>query len=621
MPDQTGPKSRLGLLVERLQGVVRALNAEDEWAAPLAFLQTVPTTDPPRLERLRVRLGLGDPATNLVLFAGLPDAHAGFADLFRRLHPDHTPRPTIGLAARLIDDLAAALAGPAVIRGAIRRVGLDEPYPEQSLRLAPGLWAALEGRQAWLVPAVDGAVVAAGLTGWQAEPAVQRAVRALTDRAPVYLHVTAALASTGVARARVLAAAAGVDAVALRWPTGTAIDATALGLQAVLSDAVPIIEYTPPPNQAAQAAPRIVTDRPIIMCTPTGVAAPTVDRAIISLPIARLRPSDRVAMWSGLLPELADAAPTLAARYPVEPAVAAHAAIDARQIAGLADRAIEIGDVALGVSQRSSGGGTRAARRVRPRATWADLVLPTDKARQLREIVARLHAQPQVLDDWGFARGRTGVGGARILLVGPPGTGKTLTAEVLASAMGADLLQVDLSQVVSKWIGETEKNLSAVFDTAERSTAVLFFDEADALFGRRTEVRDAHDRHANLETAYLLARLEQYEGLVVLATNLRRNIDPAFLRRLDALVEYPAPDRAARARIWALHVPDRECVAPEVDFDRLARRYAVTGALIRNAALAAAFLAADEGCRIQERHFHHAMRREYAKSGRAFPST
>ncbi|MBA4182215.1 MAG: hypothetical protein C0506_16650 [Anaerolinea sp.] len=206
-----------------------------------------------------------------------------------------------------------------------------------------------------------------------------------------------------------------------------------------------------------------------------------------------------------------------------------------------------------------------------------------------------------------------------MLFAGPPGTGKTLAAEVMANALDVDLLVVDISRVVSKWIGETEKNLASVFDAAERAQSVLFFDEADALFGRRTEVSDAHDRYANLETAYLLSRLERFEGLAIMATNLRQNIDPAFLRRLEFVVNFDEPDREARYQIWRRHIPGDGVLDSEVNLYELAALYPVVGGLIRNSAVAAAFLAAADGGRIMRGHLVRAVRREYEKAGKAFP--
>jgi SpoVK/Ycf46/Vps4 family AAA+-type ATPase len=231
----------------------------------------------------------------------------------------------------------------------------------------------------------------------------------------------------------------------------------------------------------------------------------------------------------------------------------------------------------------------------------------------------RLRHQPRVLDEWGFMRHRGGARGVRILLAGPPGTGKSLAAEVLAHSIGVDLLVVDLSKVVSKWLGETEKNLASVFDAAERSQAVLLFDEADALFGRRTEVSDAHDRYANLETAYLLTRLERFEGLTALSTNLQHNLDPAFLRRLEFVIELDEPGVEERERLWRCHLPSDAPIADDVDLAELAALYPLVGALIRNATVAAAFEAAHARTPITRTLLVRAIRREYQKSGRAFP--
>lgn len=208
--------------------------------------------------------------------------------------------------------------------------------------------------------------------------------------------------------------------------------------------------------------------------------------------------------------------------------------------------------------------------------------------------------------------------GARLLLVAPSGTGTALAARAVAAAAGSDLLTVDVSRVVSKWIGETEKNLGAVFDVAERTQAVLFLDEADALFGSRTSVSDAHDRYANLETAYLLQRLDRFEGVAVLATNLRQNIDPAFTRRMDFVVEFDLPDADGREALWRLHLP-AQIREPDVDLTALAAQYAVPGGWIRNAAIAAAFLAARDGGLVTRDHLLTALRREYAKDSRTMP--
>jgi SpoVK/Ycf46/Vps4 family AAA+-type ATPase len=280
---------------------------------------------------------------------------------------------------------------------------------------------------------------------------------------------------------------------------------------------------------------------------------------------------------------------------------------------------VHIDDVAASMRARSGLSLSAAVKLVRPIATWSDLVLPADHEEQLREDIDRLLHQARVLDDWGFLDGRPGARGDRMLFAGPPGTGKTLSAEVMAHALDVDLLVVDISRVVSKWIGETEKNLAEVFDAAEHAQAVLFFDEADALFGRRTEVSDAHDRYANLETAYLLSRLERFEGLAILATNLRQNLDPAFLRRLEIVVDFEAPGTEEREALWRCHVPGGAPLGPDVSLRELAAIYPVVGGLIRNAAVAAGFLAASAGTPIDRHHFMRAIRREYEKQGKPFP--
>ncbi|WP_222594461.1 AAA family ATPase [Cellulomonas xylanilytica] len=250
--------------------------------------------------------------------------------------------------------------------------------------------------------------------------------------------------------------------------------------------------------------------------------------------------------------------------------------------------------------------------RVRARRGWDDLVLPDAQKSQLRELVARYRRRRTVFGEWGFpAIPSTGV---VALFAGPSGTGKTLAAEVVARELALDLYKVDLSSVVSKYIGETEKNLERIFAAAGAGDVVLFFDEADALFGKRSEVSSAHDRYANIEVAYLLQRLETFDGLVVLATNLQRNIDDAFLRRIGVAVNVLAPDEEQRRRIWQLVFPAGAPVE-DLDLDFLARQFKVTGGVIRNAALGAAFSAADDGGPITMERLVLAMQREFVKLG------
>ncbi|MFK0293013.1 ATP-binding protein [Streptomyces sp. NPDC090442] len=254
-------------------------------------------------------------------------------------------------------------------------------------------------------------------------------------------------------------------------------------------------------------------------------------------------------------------------------------------------------------------------RRIEPRAGWDDLVLADRQLRILQEVVAHVRQRATVYHDWGFAGAlRSGLG-VTALFAGGSGTGKTLAAEVMAKELGLDLFLIDLSQVVSKYIGETEKNLSRVFDAAERGGALLLFDEADALFGKRSEVKDSHDRYANLEVSYLLMRMEAYRGLAVLTTNMKKALDSAFLRRIRFVVDFPFPTERERAEIWRRALPAR---APTKGIDpALLAQLTVAGGSIRNIALSGAFLAAEEGDHLQMRHMLAAARTEYLKLERS----
>lgn len=246
---------------------------------------------------------------------------------------------------------------------------------------------------------------------------------------------------------------------------------------------------------------------------------------------------------------------------------------------------------------------------------WEDLVLADEELSQLRSIAARLRHRALVLETWGFGERVAPAAGLKILFAGEPGTGKTMACQVIANELGLDLYRVDLSRTVSKFIGDTEKNLAKLFDAAEDAGAVIFFDEADALFGRRSKVSDAHDRYANLEVAYLLQRIEEFAGAVVLATNLRHNLDQAFLRRLDFVVDFPLPDRAQRRRLWERHIPAGAPLARDVDLDALSH-HNLPGGSIRNCVLHAAFAAADDGHAISAMHLEAAVRLEQRKLGR-----
>lgn len=251
------------------------------------------------------------------------------------------------------------------------------------------------------------------------------------------------------------------------------------------------------------------------------------------------------------------------------------------------------------------------AQRIEPAAGWDDLVLPEPQRQVLREIAIHLRQRAKVYETWGFAaKGRRGLG-ISALFAGASGTGKTMAAEMLAGELDLDLYRIDLSQVVSKYIGETEKNLRRVFDAAEEGGVILLFDEADALFGKRSEVKDSHDRYANIEVSYLLQRMEVYRGLAILTTNLKNALDPAFLRRIRFVVQFPFPDAAQRAEIWRRVFP-ASTPTQGLDIEKLARLN-LAGGNIRNIALNAAFLAADAGEPVGMAHVLRAACSEYGK--------
>src|SRR5471032_46711 len=253
--------------------------------------------------------------------------------------------------------------------------------------------------------------------------------------------------------------------------------------------------------------------------------------------------------------------------------------------------------------------------RIEPRAAWDDLVLPDAQRQTLRDILVQVRERPTVYQQWGFAGQGTRGLGLVALFAGSSGTGKTMAAEVLASTLKLDLYRVDLSAVVSKYIGETEKNLRLVFDAAEAGGAILLFDEADALFGKRTEVKDSHDRHANIEVSYLLQRIEAYPGLAILTSNLKESLDTAFLRRLRFIVQFPFPDRQHRHEIWRRSFP-KATPLQSLNYERLANLN-IAGGNIRNVALHAAFLAAHGRRPVDMNDVLAAARNEYEKLERS----
>ncbi|WP_329576750.1 ATP-binding protein [Kitasatospora sp. NBC_01250] len=294
----------------------------------------------------------------------------------------------------------------------------------------------------------------------------------------------------------------------------------------------------------------------------------------------------------------------------------ARAADVAARTAAAERRPVRAEDLRAAVRAQNGAGLARLARRIEPAVGWGDLVLPETTSRQLRELALRARHRDQVLGQWrmrpGGGRGR----GVIALFAGESGTGKTMSAEVVAAELGMELYVVDLSSVVDKYIGETEKNLERIFTEASQVNGVLLFDEADAIFGKRSQVKDAHDRHANVESAYLLQRMESFDGIAILTTNLRANLDEAFTRRLDVIAEFPVPDEAQRHALWDRCLGSWIPRGDDLDLAFCARRFELAGGSIRSCAVTAAYLAAATGRPLEMAQLVSAVAQEYRKLGR-----
>ena len=302
---------------------------------------------------------------------------------------------------------------------------------------------------------------------------------------------------------------------------------------------------------------------------------------------------------------------TVAGMFALGPAQIASAAA---AVAGAAEPDLAV--LVRAARERVAAGFHGLTERVESTYTWDDLVLPSGTVQRLRELAAAIRLRHQVFDTWAMGRLVGGHASVRALFAGASGTGKTMSAAVLAGDLGLELHRVDLSAMVSKYIGETEKNLAQVFRAAEQSSALLFFDEADALFGKRTEVKDAHDRYANIETSFMLQRMESYDGVVILASNLAGNLDDAFSRRIHFHVDFPMPDEALRVQLWRKAFPPSAPVHDDVDPTFLAGMFPMSGGDVRSASLMAAFLAAREGAPIAMRHVVTALARQRRQQGK-----
>ncbi|MCQ9181333.1 AAA family ATPase [Streptomyces sp. IBSBF 2953] len=599
---------------------------------------------------LRNCYGLCDFELDVVLLALAPEVDPAYERLYGCLQDDaDRRRPTVGLALDLLT------ATPRERLLARRFFGADAPLlGRRVLSLLPDPCTASAPLPArLLVP--DGQIVdvlldQGGLDrrlapfcelmtpppGPVEDEALYRTVRDAWGRRPLRLYFQG---PPGAGRRRTAEALAGALAVPLLAVDAEDVvqDADALELlfrEASLQGALLHFDDVESPCTRA-LADRLSAYDGVVTLSGSRPWAPTVRRplGVLTVPCAPGDAASRRAGWeAALAAHGARAAPAdldaLAVRFRLGPAQIEDAVLTARTAARL--HAEDDPEAAAGApsrpelfaAARAETGHrlTSLARRVEPSRTVRDLVLPPESLELLHGLCEWMVHRRRVMDEWGFDRRMSQGKGVSALFAGPPGTGKTMAAEVVAHDVGLDLFKIDLSMVISKYVGETEKNLERVFTAAADADAILFFDEADALFGRRSDVHDAHDRYANIEVAYLLQRMEEYDGLAILATNMRGHLDDAFTRRLRFVVEFPFPDDAERRRIWDVCIPPEAPRAPDVDLDRLAREFRLSGGNIHNIVLHAAFLAAAGDGRIGMTELLRATRREYLKMGKVEPA-
>lgn len=575
--------------------------------------------DPSPLDRLAERLGLERLDRDLLVLALAPELAPELERLYAYVQDDATRRfATPRLATDLLGARAAARLG---VEAPLRRLHLvdlaatGDGWASRPLRVSERVLAHLRG-----LDQVDPAV--AELLRPLAEPPppgdgpalAARLGRILAERTPwPIVQLIGPVHAGGRAIAAAACARLGLRLVALAPAAARRLGerpelARLLEREAVLLSLGLWVEDGAGEGWAELAerlaAPvfagggeRMRTEAPLIAATLPPPAGSSLREA-----------------WSESLPAGVDPEP-LAAQFVFEPREIAAAVADAEASAALRGAGRPASDdIWAACRARARGVADGLARTLAVEPCWQRLVLPEEAMAQLEELAAQAASRRRVYEEWGFGprlqRGR----GLTALFAGPSGTGKTMAAEALAARLGLDLYAADLAGLSSKWIGETEKNLRRIFAAAERAGAVLFFDEADALFARRTEVRDAHDRHANVEVDYLLQRMEEYRGVAILATNRRNLIDPAFLRRLRFLVEFPLPEPADRVRLWRGVFPAQTPLG-ELDWEALAR-LELSGGSIRTIAVNAAFLAAGNGGAVEMDHLMRAARREYRKLDR-----
>ncbi|MFF7370326.1 AAA family ATPase [Streptomyces tricolor] len=596
------------------------------------------------LAGLAGRFGLSSLDMDLLLVAVAPDLDARFERLYGYLNDDLTRRrPTVGLALELCG-LAGAAPGrfrlapsaPLVAGGLVEVTEPERPPLSRVLVVPDRVTAHLLGHarpDARLAGVLDEA-----REDPTAEPAEIRRTAAAAGTGTGLVHLRGRGGDAGGLAVAALRAAGMrplvLDAAALAGRSGdvpelarvAALEARLTGAGVVLGplDALPAepAERTRTLRTVCTALrgipllthgtlgwdPAWAADTPVVLTVP----APSPERQA-----ARWRHAlERAAGAGAVTGDAAEALARAVAAHRLDSGQVRRAADVAVRTAALAGRPVRPDDLRTAVRAQNGAGLDRLARRVEPAVGWDDLVLPPLTHRRLRELALRARHREQVLGQWGMRPGGGRGRGVIALFAGGSGTGKTMSAEVVAADLGMDLYVVDLSTVVDKYVGETEKNLERIFTEASAVNAVLLFDEADAIFGKRSEVKDAHDRHANIESAYLLQRMESFDGIAVLTTNLRANLDEAFTRRLDVVADFPVPDAAQRRALWERCLGDRLPRAGDLDLGFCADRFELAGGSIRACAVTAAYLAAESGEPLTMRQVVTAVAQEYRKLGR-----
>ncbi len=586
-----------------------------------------------RLARLARNAELSMLDVELLVIALLPDLDARFERFYGYLNDDVTRRrASVGLALQLAGASAYAAAArsrlersrPLVRHGLVWVEDLDRPVLTRALRVPDRVAAHLLGDDA-PDAALSGMLVEP--VGYASELSAQVA-HAL--RAGVRLvHLKERVAGTGAATAVAALSAFGAGAVVAEiGRLATLPDpyaAASLVVREALLRGAGVVAG--PVEQLAESHLDVVraltdADVPMLLVGSTTWDPQWSNRNPLALEAPVLTVADRVQLWgSELTAAGADVAPELdaaelAGHLALGPGQIRRAVAAAHTSAQLRGGPITAADLRRGVRAQNAAGLERLSRRIEPEVGWDDLVLAPPVRRALVDLSARARHRDRVLSEWRMRRGGGRGRGVTALFAGDSGTGKTMSAEVIAGDLGLDLYTVNLATVVDKYIGETEKNLERIFAEAGGVNAVLFFDEADAIFGKRSDVKDAHDRYANIESAYLLQRLETFDGLAVLATNLRANIDEAFTRRLDAIIDFPEPTPELRRSLWVRCLAPPLPLADDLDLDFLAESFEFAGGNIRSAATTAAYLAAEEGTPVTMKLLVTAVEQEYRKLGR-----